>query len=56
MSEVGPLPNRGPQILGATLSICILSTGILIWRIAYGIHSKRKLLVCDFLLIIAAVC
>lgn len=53
MSETWP--NRGGQILGATLSICILSTAILIWRIAYGIQSKRKILFCDYLLIVAAV-
>ncbi|KAK7184817.1 hypothetical protein DPSP01_002210 [Paraphaeosphaeria sporulosa] len=54
MNEDGTWPNRGGQILGATLSICILSTGILIWRIVYGIQSKRKLMICDYLLIVAA--
>lgn len=48
-------PNRGPEILGSSLSICILSVIILVWRIAYGIESKRKLMVCDYLLIVAAV-
>ncbi|KAJ4301340.1 hypothetical protein N0V90_003432 [Kalmusia sp. IMI 367209] len=47
-------PNRGPEILGSSLSICILSTMILIWRIVYGVKSKRKILICDYLLIVAA--
>ncbi|KAF2265374.1 hypothetical protein CC78DRAFT_532450 [Lojkania enalia] len=46
-------PNRGAEILGSSLSICILSTAILVWRIVYGV-KKRKLLVCDYLLIISA--
>jgi hypothetical protein len=55
MNEDGTWSNRGGQILGATLSICILSTAILIWRVVYGIQSKRKIMVCDYLLIVAAV-
>ncbi|KAF1971168.1 hypothetical protein BU23DRAFT_471896 [Bimuria novae-zelandiae CBS 107.79] len=54
MAEEELWPNRGAEIIGSTLSICILSTGMLIWRIVYGIQSKRKLLVCDYLLIVAA--
>lgn len=56
MAEEEALPNRGSEIFGSTLSICILSTGTLIWRIVYGVQSKRKLLVCDYLLMVAAVC
>ncbi|KAJ4344818.1 uncharacterized protein N0V89_012562 [Didymosphaeria variabile] len=54
MNEDGTWSDRGSQILGSTLSICILSTGILVWRIIYGIQSKRKIMVCDYLLIVAA--
>lgn len=55
MNEDGTWPNKGGQILGSTLSICILSTAIVVWRIIYGFQSKRKLMVCDYLLILATV-
>ncbi|KAL5376934.1 hypothetical protein PMIN06_011264 [Paraphaeosphaeria minitans] len=54
MNDDGTWPNRGGQILGSTLSICALSTSILIWRIVYGVQSKRKIMICDYLLIVAA--
>ncbi|KAF2440893.1 hypothetical protein P171DRAFT_327986, partial [Karstenula rhodostoma CBS 690.94] len=54
MNEDGTWPDLGGRILGATWSICILSTGILIWRIVYGIQSRRKIMICDYLLIVAA--
>jgi len=47
--------NREADILGSTVPTCVLSTAILIWRVAYGIKSKRKLLLCDYLLILAQV-
>jgi hypothetical protein len=48
-------PNRGVEILVSTVILCILSTLILIWRVIYGVKTKRKMLVCDYLLIVAAV-
>ncbi|KAH7112095.1 hypothetical protein B0J11DRAFT_186942 [Dendryphion nanum] len=48
-------PNRRIEILLSTVIVCLLSTLILIWRIIYGIMGKRKLLLCDYLLIIAAI-
>ena len=48
-------PNRKADILGSTVPLCVLSTGVLVWRVAYGIHSKRKLFLADYLLILAAV-
>lgn len=48
-------PNRRDEILGSTVPICIIATVFLIWRVVYGILSKRKLLLCDYLLVIAAV-
>lgn len=48
-------PNRGVEILASTVILCILSTLILIWRVIYGVKTKRKMLVCDYLLIVAAV-
>ena len=46
-------PNRRNEILGSTVSIGLLSTIMLIWRVAYAIKNKRKLLFCDYLLVIA---
>jgi hypothetical protein len=46
---------RGLEILLSTVIIAAISTLILIWRIVYGVKSKRKLLLCDYLLVIAAV-
>lgn len=48
-------PNRRMEILLSTVIICILSTLFLAWRIVYAVIKKRKLLLCDYLLIIAAV-
>ena len=48
-------PDRSVEILGSTVSICILSTIILIWRVAYGVRKKRNMLLCDGLLVIAGV-
>jgi hypothetical protein len=48
-------PNRRGEILGATVPIGILSIAILVWRVAYGIKTRRKLLLCDYLLLLAAV-
>ncbi|KAF2002174.1 hypothetical protein P154DRAFT_618904 [Amniculicola lignicola CBS 123094] len=48
-------PDRKVEILASTTVICILSTAILIWRVVYGVLNKRKLLLCDYLLIVAAV-
>lgn len=47
--------NRGLEVLLSTVIIAVLSTIILIWRIVYGIKTKRKLLLCDYLLVISAV-
>lgn len=48
-------PNRRNEILGSTLSIGFLSTIMLVWRVVYAIRNKRKLLFCDYLLVIAGV-
>ena len=48
-------PNRRIEIILSTTIICILSALILLWRIVYGVANKRKLMVCDYLLMIAAV-
>jgi hypothetical protein len=48
-------PNRGVEILLSTVIISILSTLILIWRVAYGVKTKRQLRIFDYLLIVAAV-
>lgn len=48
-------PDRRNEILGTTISIGILSTMVLIWRVVYAIQQKRKLLFCDYLLILAGV-
>lgn len=48
-------PNRKHEILGTTISIGILSTIVLIWRVVYAVQNKRKLLFCDYLLIFAGV-
>lgn len=48
-------PDRRVEILASTVTLCVAATLMLIWRIAYGVHSKRRLLLCDYLLIIAAV-
>jgi hypothetical protein len=47
--------DRGLEILLSTVIIAALSTLILIWRIVYGVKTKRKLLLCDYLLVISAV-
>ncbi|KAF1846927.1 uncharacterized protein K460DRAFT_329752 [Cucurbitaria berberidis CBS 394.84] len=47
-------PNRRLEILVPTTILCVLSTLVLVWRVVYGLKNKRKLLVCDYLLIIAA--
>jgi hypothetical protein len=48
-------PNRKVDILGSTVPVCVLSTVVLVWRVAYGIHTKRRLFLGDYLLILAAV-
>lgn len=48
-------PDRKHEILGSTLSIGFLSTIMLIWRVVYAMMNKRKLLLCDYLLILAGV-
>jgi len=48
-------PDRRVGILAATVPICIISSLVLIWRVVYGIKTKRKLMLCDYLLVIAAV-
>ncbi|KAF1933164.1 uncharacterized protein M421DRAFT_191060 [Didymella exigua CBS 183.55] len=48
-------PDRRNQILGTTISIGILSTAVLLWRVVYAIQNKRKLLFCDYLLIFAGI-
>lgn len=48
-------PNRKHEILGSTISVGILSTLMLVWRVAYAMMNKRKLLFCDYLLILAGV-
>jgi hypothetical protein len=48
-------PNRRTEILLSTILIGIFSTMMLIWRTVYAVMNKRKLLVCDYLLILAGV-
>jgi hypothetical protein len=48
-------PNRRTQILASTVPIGFLSTLFLIWRVVYGTRNKRKLLTCDYLLVLATV-
>jgi hypothetical protein len=49
-------PDRALNILIPTITLCILSTAVLVWRLVYGIKAKRRLMLWDYLLIIAAVC
>ncbi|KAF3053903.1 hypothetical protein E8E11_011757 [Didymella keratinophila] len=53
MAEQQQWPNRRNEILGTTISVGILSTIVLIWRVIYAVQNKRKLLFCDYLLILA---
>ncbi|KAJ8113398.1 hypothetical protein OPT61_g4462 [Boeremia exigua] len=46
-------PDRRFEILWSTISIGVLSTLMLIWRVIYAVMNKRKLLFCDYLLILA---
>ncbi|KAF2825878.1 hypothetical protein CC86DRAFT_36101 [Ophiobolus disseminans] len=46
-------PNRGGEVLGSTVPIGVLSTGVLIWRMLYGIKTRKKLFLGDCLLILA---
>jgi len=48
-------PNRAPVFLIPSTILCILSTAVLVWRLVYSIRAKRKLVLHDYLLIIAAV-
>jgi len=48
-------PDRRLEILIPSYILCTLSTSTLAWRMVYGIRTKRKLLICDYLLLIAAV-
>ncbi|KAF2795036.1 hypothetical protein K505DRAFT_240769 [Melanomma pulvis-pyrius CBS 109.77] len=48
-------PNRRTEILLSTAIICVLSTLFLAWRVIYAVVKKRKLLLCDYLLIIATI-
>ncbi|KAH7371226.1 hypothetical protein BKA66DRAFT_424326 [Pyrenochaeta sp. MPI-SDFR-AT-0127] len=47
-------PNRRIEILVPTTMLCGLSTIIQVWGLAYGFKIKRKLLLCDTLLVLAA--
>ncbi|KAH8702743.1 hypothetical protein GQ44DRAFT_553084, partial [Phaeosphaeriaceae sp. PMI808] len=47
-------PNRRTEIMASTVPICALSIVFLVWRIVHGLRNKRKLLLCDYLLILAA--
>jgi hypothetical protein len=49
-------PDRALNILIPTTTLCVLSTAVLVWRLVYGIKAKRRLMLWDYLLIIAAVC
>lgn len=55
MADQQEWPDRRSEILGTTISVGILSTIVLIWRVVYAIQQKRKLLFCDYLLILAGV-
>ncbi|CAE7022809.1 hypothetical protein PTTW11_03486 [Pyrenophora teres f. teres] len=48
-------PNRKMEILAPTTTLCVISTLFFIWRVAYGIKSKRRILIYDYLLTVAAV-
>lgn len=48
-------PNRNLEILIPTTTLCVLSSLVLIWRLVYGVKQNRKLMLCDYLLILAAV-
>jgi hypothetical protein len=55
MADTQQWPNRRNEILGTTISVGILSTIVLIWRVVYAVQNKRKLLFCDYLLMLAGV-
>lgn len=48
-------PNRRLEVLIPTTTLCVLSSLVLIWRVVVGMKQKRKLMLCDYLLIVAAV-
>ncbi len=48
-------PDRRLKVMVPVWSLLIASTGFLIWRVVYGLTSRRRFLVCDYLLIIAGV-
>jgi len=47
--------NRGARILGSTIPIYVLSIVVISWRVVYGVRTRRKLFLGDYLLIAAAV-
>ncbi|KAF3035829.1 hypothetical protein E8E12_006436 [Didymella heteroderae] len=46
-------PNHRLKVMVPMWSLLTVSTCFLVWRIAYGIKSRRRFLVCDYLLIVA---
>ncbi|KAF2124494.1 hypothetical protein P153DRAFT_411551 [Dothidotthia symphoricarpi CBS 119687] len=46
-------PNQRLKILVPCFILLTISTMCVIWRIVYGILQKRRLMVCDYLLIVA---
>jgi hypothetical protein len=48
-------PNHRLKVMVPMWSLLTVSTAFLVWRIAYGIKSRRRFLVCDYLLIVACV-
>ncbi|KAL6708788.1 hypothetical protein ACN47E_002484 [Coniothyrium glycines] len=46
-------PDHRLKAMVPMWTLSIISTAFLLWRIAYGISSRRRFLVCDYLLIIA---
>jgi hypothetical protein len=48
-------PDRTLGILVPTTILCVFSTAVLVRRVVYGIRTKRKLMICDYLLMIATI-
>ena len=48
-------PNHRLKILVPGWTLMILSSIFLTWRVIYGLRQGRKFMLCDYLLIIAAV-
>jgi len=61
MADAGPpagpqdWPNERLRILIPTWTLCVISTGFVLWRIVYGLMQKRKFMTADYLLMIATV-